>query len=267
MGILKGLLCIGLCLCLHVTASEKLILIGGSQVSYNPGAIKKFVEWEGPSGKTLRIPWASEEKPGTPVSAYDDAEPFPKDSVLEAPSRFDMPARRVDFMKMVGQANGIYFTGGDQRFVMAVLKDQELLTLLQSRFASGVVFGGTSAGLAIMSRLMFTGDGPEDDIDPNFPVLEEGLGLIRGVMLDQHFLKEKRENRLFSALLKGVEKLGVGVDEDSAVSVEDSRIMTVIGPKKVMVVDTVALPGKLAVEMLEPGQVYDLDRRELIAKP
>lgn len=243
-----------------VAAPKRLVLIGGSAVAYNEKAVAKFVQWAKESGsKILRVSWASEIEPRDADARPSD--PFPEGMVIEAPSRFEMKDRKKTFLEeMLPQAGGVYFTGGDQSRIMKILADQELKSALVASFESGVVFGGSSAGLAIMSRVMFTGEGDETDIDPKAPVFAPGLGLLRGVMLDQHFLKEKRLNRLMSAMEAGLEKVGLGVDEDSAVTVENNQRVTVLGPKKVVVVYTTENSGRYVVDVLKPGQKFDLPR-------
>lgn len=245
---------------------EKLVLIGGGAHGAHLPAISKMVEWsKGAGGKVLRIHWASEDNAEEGDDGYS-AYPFPEGMVVEAPSRFVMQAqdKRKQFLEQLASAGGVYFTGGDQGFIMDVLKDGELLDALRRRFHEGVAFGGTSAGLAIMSRKMFTGEGDEGSIEENAPVIRDGLGLLPGVMLDQHFIRNRRMNRLMSTLLSKVEPLGVGVDEDSAALVEEGRYLTALGPTKVVIIDAVAIDGKLVVEFLNSGQTYDLKDRQIL---
>ena len=114
---------------------------------------------------------------------------------------------------------GVFFTGGDQARIMDVLADPELLAAVKARFAAGVVFGGTSAGAAVMSARMITGEGDFTVIDGDKVEVRPGLGLLEGVIVDQHFVKRQRENRLFGLVLKHPEERGVGIDEDTALLV------------------------------------------------
>ena len=96
----------------------------------------------------------------------------------------------------LARATGVFFTGGDQARIMDVLADPELLDALKARFAAGVVFGGTSAGAAVMSSWMITGEGDFTVIDGDKVEVRPGLGLVEGVIVDQHFVRRQRENRL-----------------------------------------------------------------------
>ena len=115
-----------------------------------------------------------------------------------------------------------------------------------------------------MSTPMITGEGDFTVIDGAQVGTREGLGLLPGVVLDQHFVKRQRQNRLFGLILARPQLLGLGIDEDTALLVSDDRQAEVVGRGPVLVVDGRARPGALVVELLGPGQRYDVaDRRRL----
>ena len=72
---------------------------------------------------------------------------------------------------------------------------------MRERAAVGVVCGGTSAGAAVMSRVMITGDGKDElvRICADVTATAEGLGLLEGAIVDKHFLARQRTNRLVAA--------------------------------------------------------------------
>ncbi|MCV5111842.1 hypothetical protein OFM52_31795, partial [Escherichia coli] len=61
------------------------------------------------------------------------------------------------------------------------------------------------------------------------------MGLIEDVIFDQHFLVRQRHNRLFGLLIRFPDALGIGIDEDTAVLIEDNRRLTVVGKTFVMI--------------------------------
>jgi cyanophycinase len=126
-----------------------------------------------------------------------------------------------------------------------------------------VVFGGTSAGTAIMSPRMITGNGDFTVIDAARVETRPGLGLLAGTIVDQHFVKRQRQNRLFALVLASPDDLGVGVDEGAALLVEDSRTGTVVGEGAVLLVDGKAEGGALLVRLAWPGQRVDLVTRRV----
>lgn len=244
-------------LCLESTAvcaaPTHLVLIGGG--SRPTAALKQFVRWAGGAkAKILIITWASEE----PQASYDalvkDFSPFAPGSITTAPSP---PVATGKFLDQLQSATGVFFSGGDQRRIMDVLKDSKLKEALQSLYRKGVVFGGTSAGTAIMSCRMMTGDGDFTVIDGHKVDTREGLCLLPGTIVDQHFLKRQRENRLFGLILDAPTLLGIGIDEGTALLVTDNRTAEVQGESQVM---TVSASGKstLSVKLLKSNELFTL---------
>jgi cyanophycinase len=134
------------------------------------------------------------------------------------------------------------------------------LRAVRERHAHGVVFGGTSAGAAAMSLRMITGDGDLTVIDGDQVGVSEGLGLLLGVIVDQHFVKRQRQNRLFGLVLEHPAERDVGIDEDTAILVTGGRHAKVVGKGPVLLVDAVG-KDRLQVQVLRPGQSVDLLRR------
>jgi cyanophycinase len=160
-------------------------------------------------------------------------------------------------MQQLAAATGVFFSGGDQARIMDVLADAELLRAVRERHAQGVVFGGTSAGAAVMSLRMITGEGDFTVIDGAKVDVREGLGLLPGAIVDQHFVKRQRENRLFGLVLQQRGERGVGIDEDTALLVTGGRHGEVVGKGPVMLVDALG-PDTLRVTLLRAGQSVDL---------
>jgi cyanophycinase len=234
-------------------APTHLVLIGGG--SRPAASLKQFVRWAGGAkANILVIAWASEE----PQASYDalvkDFRPFAPASIAMAPSPPVAPEKFLDQLQF---ATGVFFSGGDQRRIMDVLKNAKLKAALQNLYRKGVVFGGTSAGTAIMSCRMMTGDGDFTVIDGRKVDTREGLCLLPGTILDQHFLKRQRENRLFGLVLESPTLLGIGIDEGTALLVTDNHTAEVQGESQVM---TVSASGKasLSVKLLKSNELFAL---------
>jgi len=242
-----------------VQAQERLVIVGGG--TRPQAAMAKFVEWAGKEhSHILVIPWATEE----PESAFDylkkDLVAFNPETVEIAPVAPMTPEKKQKFLAQLAKATGVFFTGGDQVKIMNVLKDDSLLTELRKRYEAGVVFGGTSAGTAIMSRQMITGEGDFTVIDGKKVETSTGLGLLPDyIIVDQHFIKRQRQNRLFGLILQE-RKFGVGIDEDTALLVTDNRFAEVIGANQVMTVDP-QRDGSLVIRLLHPGEILDFRTR------
>lgn len=180
------------------------------------------------SNQVLFIAWAT---------AYpnDSCDAFKKDSSrfshiqIECLSREDT-LRNLKFAeKIIRESSGIFFSGGDQSKIMSLLDAlPDLSKALKERFFSGVPVGGTSAGTAIQSDWMILRELIPGSSEPDAVELRQGLGLMRrGFVLDQHFLKRSRDQRLMAAMKKSGSLYGLGVDEDAAVKIIDSRYLEV----------------------------------------
>lgn len=259
--------------CLEAGAVERLVLIGGG--NHPPRAVARFAEWAKLTGQSdprvLIVGWASEvvRAADEPTLIETELAALGIRAFDHAPHPNDVAAQRDVLEKQIREASGIFFLGGQQHRVMNVVaKNPWLMSAFHERYRAGVVFGGTSAGTAIMSRTMITGDGDFTVICPGAVVTAPGLGMLEDVVLDQHFIRRQRWNRLMSVLLQGHETLGIGVDEDNALAVEGNRTAEVVGPGLVAVIDARGArqdPAKrMEIALLSPGQKYDLVTRHVI---
>jgi len=239
---------------------QRLLVVGGGERP--PDAMKKFVEWSGGSkSRILAITWAS----GVPDESFaalkKGFESAGAASVEHAPIRPFDAEKRARFIEQLKSATGIFFSGGDQNRIMDVLADDQLLQLLKVKYNSGTPFGGTSAGAAVLSDPMMTGEADLKILDGKKVGVRKGLGLIPNVMFDQHFLVRQRHNRLFGFVLTNPKYIGIGIDEDTAVLIEDNRRLTVAGKTQVMFVHSEDARQPYLVSFLGPNQQFDLNKR------
>jgi cyanophycinase len=97
-------------------------------------------------------------------------------------------------------------------------------------------------------------------IDGEEVVVREGLGLLPGAIVDQHFVRRSRQNRLFGLVLRHPHERGVGIDEDTALLVTGGRHAEVVGEGPVLLVDAMG-EDRLQVTIVRPGRSFDLQRR------
>ncbi len=175
---------------------------------------------------------------------------------------------------------GVFFSGGDQSRLTAVLLGTPVHRRLLDLYRQGIVIGGTSAGAAVMSKLMITGNEllNPDSTSPFTAVkkgnieIQEGFGFLGTVIVDQHFLRRRRHNRLFSVVLEHPSLLGVGIDEATAIVVDPDSTFNVVGEGSVLVIDASApssvhidprgnLGGaNMRVHLLLAGDRFDMRR-------
>jgi cyanophycinase len=168
-------------------------------------------------------------------------------------------------------AEFIWFPGGDQSRLLAAIDAAGLREAIRARYWAGAVVGGTSAGAAVMSPRMIVG-GETADLEvvrAGSVELVEGLGLLPGTIVDQHFLRRQRFNRLLSAVLEHPDLVGIGIDEKTAIVVTGTTF-EVLGESGVLVLDArgaqplVAATGAptaadgLRAALLREGMAYDL---------
>jgi cyanophycinase len=191
---------------------------------------------------------------------------------LDVRARAD--ASRPELLDQAKRCTGFWFSGGDQNLVGDKIVGTPLHRLVLERYAEGAAIGGTSAGAAIMSKVMLTGEdrrGQEalSEFGPGAYRTRPGMGFLpEGVVVDQHFLRRSRENRLFSVLMERPDFLGLGIDEATALLVRDGKA-TVLGERSVMVFDPagMSLTGEsfrnLRIHVLRAGQSIDLATRKV----
>jgi cyanophycinase len=167
------------------------------------------------------------------------------------------------------RATLIWMPGGDQNRFMQAIAGTGLDDVIRERHNAGVAVGGSSAGAAVLAEVMFTGDADLKSITAGATVTAKGLALWPEVLIDQHFLKRQRDNRLISAVLDRPELVGVGIDEATAVIVTGSSF-EVVGQSSVVVVDaraarvektargSLASGTGLTLSVLKAGQRYSL---------
>lgn len=255
-----------------------LVLIGGG--SKPREVMEKFIELAGgPEAAIVVFPTASGE-PDT-GDYYRDLliGEYGCSNVFVADVRTRDHAGDATMADRVRKANGILFSGGDQRRITEALLGTLVGEAVQQAHRRGAVIGGTSAGTACQSSLMITGDGDFTVIAADNVELWEGLGLFPGVIVDQHFVARGRHNRLISVVLEHPELIGVGVDEATAVWVRPNGTFQVLGEGWVVVYDahdgeihrTDGPEGRtglgvhsLKTHVLLPGEVFDVQSRGVV---
>jgi cyanophycinase len=169
------------------------------------------------------------------------------------------------------RATLIWLPGGDQNRFMKAIEGSGLDDVIRARHAAGAVVGGTSAGAAVLASEMFTGDADLKALTAGATVTAKGLGVLPGLLIDQHFLTRQRDNRLISAVFDHPNLVGIGIDESTAIVVKGSSF-DVIGRSSVVVIDArraridKAAAGQpvsgtgVTVAVLHAGQSLSLDR-------
>ena len=137
----------------------------------------------------------------------------------------------------VRDATGVFLTGGNQLRLSSTIGGTRLADAIFERFREGAVIAGTSAGASAMSSHMIAFGASGATPKHRMAQIAAGLGVLPGVIVDQHFQQRNRLGRLLSLIAQNPSLLGLGVDEDTAGVVGPDHIMEVIGRGSITVVD------------------------------
>ena len=223
-----------------------LVIVGGGDRSES--MMRRFVELAGGRGARIAVvPNASSEPEETGRTLVAELDSLGARAFIyhldRAAASLEASARRLD------SATGIWFSGGDQALVTQALAGTPVQRAMQRRYREGAVVGGTSAGAAIMSDSMITGNQtPPGDTTgyygDEYPAIARhrveivpGLGFLPQAIVDQHFISRERHNRLLSAVLERPALLGVGIDESTALEVGPDGRWRVLGESAVVIYD------------------------------
>lgn len=150
-----------------------------------------------------------------------------------------LTASKLDSLR---NAKLIYISGGDQSRFMDIVAGTDIEKIIHEAYKNGSLVAGTSAGAAVMSEMMITGNElkhPEyastfRNIESENIETKTGLGLITTIIVDQHFVRRSRHNRLLTAIIEYPELVGIGIDESTAILVS-GKTMEVVGESQVIV--------------------------------
>lgn len=182
-----------------------------------------------------------------------------------------------EFVRAVENATGIFISGGTQMRLPAIIGGTKVETAILEAYQRGVVVAGTSAGAAVMPKVMIAygkgGPTPREGIAQ----FSAGLGLTDKLVFDQHFRQRDRLGRLIYMIASNPRLLGIGIDENTAAIVEDEETVTVVGTGAVTVVDGSEIEGtdvaeaergrpaavsNLRIHVLTPGCSYHISSRK-----
>ena len=259
-----------------------LVIIGGG--NRTDKIMAKIIELAGgKNSKVMIIPNASSDPEGSAKYLSEEFENLGCNNVdyIVADS---LNVNEEKTIRKLADVKCVFFSGGDQNRLTKVLLNSKLLEEIRKVYESGGVISGTSAGAAVMSRIMITGDELlNNDTSRVFNSImkenikfTEGFGFINNAIVDQHFIRRKRNNRLISLVLEHPENLGIGIDESTAAIVYPDNILEVIGENQVVIYDASKADlidynysnnlavSNMIMHILISGQRFDLLKRSLI---
>ena len=172
-------------------------------------------------------------------------------ATLIIPSREAANDPRV--AEIIQHAEVVFIAGGDQARYINGWQHTPVQDALNAHIAAGKPLGGTSAGLAVMGKYIYSaqGDAPDDPdlrsaqalADPYFSRVTVRrdflkIDLLRNTLTDSHFAKRDRMGRSLVFLARiaqdgwSTNPREIAVDEKNAVLVESNGQARIIGPGK-----------------------------------
>jgi cyanophycinase len=246
------------------------VIIGGAEDKEKDKAILSTVlrAAGGKSARMLIIPTASGEPEllGEIYRAIFTQMGAQRVEVLNLSSRpqADLP----DMAALLQQMTAVFLTGGDQVRLVTILAHTRFGQALKNLWQEGhLVIAGTSAGASALGSCMIawgtSGEAPHRGILQ----LSTGLGLLPGLIIDQHFFNRNRLARLITAVASNPTCLGIGIDENTAVTLSHDGRLTVLGEGSVTLVDgrQLSFNNLPRVDEDSPLSVYDLKLHILVS--
>ena len=216
-----------------------LIIIGGAEDKVGDKEIlKKVVSCINREKDMILIATIATEYPEKSFKNYEKA--F-KSLGVKNIEKLDIKCRAdayvTENINLVKRCSVLFFTGGDQLRITSILGGTPINEAIKSLCKSKASIVGTSAGASVMSDTMII-EGKDDESPRKCTLkMSPGLGLVKNIMIDQHFAQRGRLGRLLTGIAQNPEVLGIGIDEDTAIIVSDEGIAEVVGSGAVYFVD------------------------------
>lgn len=141
-------------------------------------------------------------------------------------------------LKRLEKCNTVFFTGGDQERLCAILGGSKALELIKQKyFDDHLTIAGTSAGAAAMSSTIILNGSAEDAYKKGTVKLSLGFGFIKNVIIDTHFDARGRLGRIIQAVAAQPGTLAIGLSEDTAVVFKKGSEIHALGSSSVIVLD------------------------------
>jgi len=251
-----------------------LFIIGGGEKT--EGLMKEMLKVSGVGEKdyVVILPMSSEEPDSSVIFAKEDFASVGIKDVVGFNFAMNGPVTQSRLDSIV-KAKLVFITGGDQTRFMKIVGKGPVYKSIHDAYKNGATIAGTSAGAAVMSKKMITGNalkypeytGRYPTIEPANIEITEGLGLVENMIVDQHFIKRQRLNRLLAVVLENPDEVCVGIDESTAIVVTgksfsvtgENQVIVLRNPGKSKKVQRNLMGGRgLLIDVLLPGETWKL---------
>ena len=259
-----------------------LIPIGGNEKkSEDSELFREMVELAGGSKARIVIVPTASETPDERARDYIQVfSSFNPESIQTIHIGERQDADSSELTKIIDEASLFMFAGGDQLRLSSMIGGTPLHHSLMERYrAGGCVVAGTSAGAAVIPEVMIFQNNKFKVFRKGGIEMTKGLGLIHDTIFDTHFVSRSRISRLVHAVASNPALLGLGIEENTGLLIEDETKAKVIGTGTVIVLDGSGIEinhigyaenrkpfalTNMNYSLLTTGMVYDLKNRKVI---
>jgi cyanophycinase len=258
-----------------------LFVIGGAEDRMGRKAVlRQFVKMAGGNGARIAVVATASSLGPEILDTYDAvfADLGAGDSILLRPEN-RTEADDAALAEELSAADAVFMTGGNQVKLSAIITGTRFGNAVRAAYDRGALVGGTSAGASVVSEHMVAFGSEGDTPRQGMTQTSAGLGLLPGVVVDQHFDQRSRYGRLLSLVARSPSLLGIGIDEDTAAVIQGGRFLEVVGRGCVFVVDgsqavsdahlaehgAPMLVSGATVHTLPQGARFDLSERRLLS--
>ena len=196
--------------------------------------------------------------------------------VLDIRNRLQSSTKET--IKILEDADAVMFSGGNQSKISKFIAGTDAHELLVNRYENErFVIAGTSAGAMAMSEQMIAGGSSKESLNKGAVLMGKGLGLVKGLVIDTHFIRRGRFGRIAEAMAIHPNLLGLGLAEDTGIVIEERNRFKVIGSGMVLIFDPSNLThnnhsilpegtpislGNLTVHVLANGDEFTIEDRK-----
>jgi cyanophycinase len=237
-----------------------MIVGGGDELDVLQDAFLELAG--GRSADIVHIPTATQhfESERDDPAEYGYWHSLPAKSFQFLHTRDPREAESADFVRPLSAATGVWIGGGAQANLARIYGASELPRHLKEVLARGGVVAGTSAGASILSQTMIS------DQTPRGLEAAHGFALCPLTVVDCHFTKRQRVNRMLRMLETFPTHNGIGVDDNTALVVRQGTA-TVIGQGTVTLFATGTAASSPERIVLRAGQSVSLPRLPALPMP
>jgi cyanophycinase len=224
----------------HIIPKGTLVAIGGNEdKDSNLEILRTTVNLTGKNSPEIAVITSASAEPEETAERYRNV--FNKLGVgnvhvLNISSRDE--ALNEDALAYIQKADLVFFTGGDQLRITSILGGSPLMKEIRRKyFEEKCIVAGTSAGAsALPETMIYEGESPEA-LKKGTVQMTSGIGLVRKVVIDSHFIKRGRFSRLMETVTTNPGIIGLGLGEDTGVIIHDGHFIEAIGYGLVVIFD------------------------------